>query len=74
MREDLEALGLTIQPFVAEDAEASAMLWRYTKEHGLSLADRACLALASRLSVPALTADRTWAGLDIEPVSVRVIR
>jgi PIN domain nuclease of toxin-antitoxin system len=74
LREDLEALGLSIQPFVAGDAEVSAMLWRYTREHGLSLADRACLALASRLSVPALTADRIWAGLEIEPISVRVIR
>ncbi len=44
-----------------------------TRAHGLSLGDRACLALAQRLGVPALTADRKWSGLDIG-VEVRLIR
>jgi ribonuclease VapC len=44
-----------------------------TRAHGLSLGDRACLALAQRLGVPALTADRQWAHLDIG-VEVRLIR
>ena len=67
---DLEALGLTVLPFIAEDAEASGMLWSETHDRGLSLGDRACLALARRTGLPALTADRVWAelriGIDIQ--------
>ncbi len=32
---------------------------------GLSLGDRACLALAMSRAIPALSADRTWIQLDI---------
>ena len=74
LREDLEALGLTIAPFDVEDAEIAAALRRGTAELGLSLADRACLALASRLSIPALTTDSAWAELQLEAVFVRLIR
>lgn len=42
-----------------------------TRGLGLSLADRACLALAIRLAVPAFTADRMWADAGVE---VRMIR
>jgi PIN domain nuclease of toxin-antitoxin system len=44
-----------------------------TKAHGLSLADRACLALAKRLDLPVVTADRDWAGLDLG-ITVQLIR
>ena len=70
---DLEALGVSILPFIAEDAEASAVLWSATHRLGLSLGDRACLALARRLSLPALTADRAWAELQVG-IDIRVIR
>jgi len=58
LREDLEALGLVIAPFAIEDAEASALLHGETARFRLSLADQACLALSSKLAIPALTADR----------------
>lgn len=74
LREDLEALGLAITPFTIEDAETSALLRGQTAEFGLSLADRACLALSSRLAVPALTTDRTWSEMAIEAISVQLIR
>lgn len=74
LREDLEALGLTILPFDADDAESAAALWENTKGHGFSLADRACLALADKLSAQALTTDRVWKEPDIGTISVRVIR
>lgn len=73
LREDLEALGLAILPFTPEDAEASAQLWPRTRALGLSLGDRACLALALRLGLPALTADQAWEHLEVG-VDVRVVR
>jgi PIN domain nuclease of toxin-antitoxin system len=36
-----------------------------TQSAGLSLGDRACLALARARGLPALTADRAWAALDV---------
>jgi PIN domain nuclease of toxin-antitoxin system len=39
----------------------------------LSLADRACLALAERERLPVLTADRHWGSLDLG-IDVRLIR
>jgi ribonuclease VapC len=46
-----------------------------TREFGLSLGDRCCLALAAREKVPAITADAAW--LQAAPlvgVSVELIR
>ncbi len=39
----------------------AAALRPLTKHLGLSLGDRACLALSSQLKVPAITADKEWA-------------
>ena len=44
-----------------------ARLRPLTREAGLSLADGACLALATTLGSPALTADGAWAELDVGP-------
>jgi PIN domain nuclease of toxin-antitoxin system len=55
------AARVRIEPVTPEDAERAADLW--TEGPDLSLGDRLCLALAARLSVPALTADRAWDGL-----------
>lgn len=73
LREDLAALGLTIVPFTPEDAELTALLWPRTRALGLSLGDRACLALGQRLQLTALTADRSWTRLEL-PVDVQPIR
>ena len=69
----LDELGLRIIPFSAEQAEATAHLWEITRRHGLSLADRACLALAMERQAPVLTADRVWAELGLD-VDIRLIR
>ena len=50
--------------------EAGAMIV-YTRAYGLSHGDRACLALARHLDLPAVTADRDW-GKVAEAVGVRV--
>ena len=73
LRPDVEALGLKILPFTADDGEHAADLWPATREHGLSLGDRSCLALAHRLGLPAFTADRAWLDLDLG-VEVEAIR
>jgi PIN domain nuclease of toxin-antitoxin system len=71
--EALFVLGLRVEPFTLPDAQAAAGLWGRGRSLGLSLADRACLALASRLGAPAWTADQVWATGDLG-VAVRVIR
>ena len=73
MQADVEALGLEILPFNALDAERVALLYQPTQPQGLSLGDRACLALAQRLNLPALTADRAWGGLDLS-IEIQIIR
>ena len=70
---DLGTIGLGGIPFTANDAERSARIWSLSRHVGLSLGDRACISLAQRLGLPAITADRVWATLDLE-VEVRVIR
>ncbi|WP_086820805.1 type II toxin-antitoxin system VapC family toxin [Allokutzneria sp. NRRL B-24872] len=69
----LLALGVAVEPFTQDDAELAAALYSRTKQSGLSLGDRACLALAARLNAPALTADKAWAAADTD-VEVRLIR
>lgn len=66
-------MGVALIGFEADLAERVGELRAQTKRLGLSLADRACLALAEREMLPAVTADKTWrdAGLAIE---IRTIR
>ncbi len=74
MGEDLEALGVSFVGFGAEQARVAARMWPRTRPLGLGLADRACLATAVGLGVPALTADRPWEEVEWEGLSVEVIR
>jgi PIN domain nuclease of toxin-antitoxin system len=69
----VEGLGLTVTPFGRLDARLAASFYRHRS--GLSLGDRACLALARSLSSPAFTADRSWERwADDLGVDVRIIR
>lgn len=56
----LLSFDLVIEPVTRADAEAAAALWPAASQ--FSLADRLCLALATRLDADVLTADRAWAG------------
>ena len=66
-------LELRIIPFDEPQARIAARLRSITRRAGLSLGDRACLALGDRLGCPVVTADRIWASLDIG-VEIVVIR
>ncbi len=69
----LRDLDLRVHPFDETLALECAWLREPTRAAGLSLGDRACLALAKRLSLPALTADRGWGSLSVD-VTVQVVR
>ena len=43
----------------------AGLLRQSTRQFGPSLGDRACLALAGSLQLPALTGDRNWANVDV---------
>lgn len=66
----IRRLQLRVVPFDADQAQVVASLWKQTRSAGLSLGDRACLALALTLGVPAVTAEREWKRCD---VGVRLI-
>jgi PIN domain nuclease of toxin-antitoxin system len=54
---------IAVEPFTAADAIDVGRLRPLTRDAGLSLGDRACLALARRMEAPALTADTAWQGV-----------
>jgi ribonuclease VapC len=58
-------LNLRVIAFDEPQARAAARLRPVTRHAGLSLGDRACLALGNRLGCPVVTADRVWASLDV---------
>jgi len=66
-------LSLHIAAFDSEAAALAASFRRYTKQLGLSFADRACLALGLKTGFPVLTADRRWAEVPGQ-VKVELIR
>lgn len=73
IRENIAALNLKVVPFDEALALEAAGLHAATKDAGLSLGDRACLASARRLGVAALTTDRQWTRLRVG-VRVQVVR
>lgn len=69
----IAALHLDVRKFGEAEAMRAGHLRLPTRRFGLSLGDRACLALASALSLPVLTTDRAWTKLDIG-VEVKLVR
>jgi ribonuclease VapC len=69
----LAAMGFHIVAHDALLARRAGELRPLTRQLGLSLADRACLALAEHERLPVLTADRMWSMLDIG-IDIRLIR
>ncbi len=70
---DLAELDIVVCDVDRKQAETAGLLRRTTKFAGLSLGDRACLALAATLGGVAVTADRAWANLSLD-VEIQVVR
>jgi PIN domain nuclease of toxin-antitoxin system len=66
-------LDLEVIDFDVSQARVAGDLRSLTRAQGLSLGDRACLALAQALGLPAMTADRAWAGLAVG-IEIRTVR
>lgn len=59
----IDTLALEVVLFDERSARAVASLTASTRKAGLSLGDRACLALAIEIGAPAWTTDKAWKGL-----------
>ncbi|MDP2284652.1 MAG: type II toxin-antitoxin system VapC family toxin [Pseudohongiella sp.] len=69
----LRAMGLQIVSFDETQALLSGSLRTVTRARGLSLGDRACLALAQHLNAEVVTADNAWTRLEL-PLTITNIR
>lgn len=69
----VEKLGITIVPFTTSTAELAASLYPQTKPLGLSLGDRACLALGLEKNCEVYTTDKTWLSLTLS-IKITAIR
>lgn len=69
----ISAMGVAVVAHDLQLAQRTGELRPLTRRFGLSLADRACLALAEREGAPILTADRSWKSLDLG-IDIRFIR
>ena len=69
----LQSIALTTVDFDIALAQRTGELRAETRKRGLSLGDRACLSLAEREGVAAITADRSWIGA-IPGVEIRLFR
>ncbi|WP_422929687.1 type II toxin-antitoxin system VapC family toxin [Singulisphaera sp. PoT] len=69
----IDRLRIPVVTFDAEQARIVASLCTPTRRAGLSLGDRACLALGLKRQISVLTADRSWAKVDVG-LEIRFIR
>lgn len=69
----LLAFGFEICPFSEKQARTAAELVGITRRYGLSLGDRACLALALERKATVYTTDTAWKNLSLG-VDIEVIR
>lgn len=70
---ELLSVAEEVVPFTEEQAAITGALRASTMHLGLSLGDRACLALGIALGAEVYTAERVWAQLQL-PCAVHLIR
>ena len=73
LRENLELFMASSVDFSAALAIRAGELSVYTRSAGLSLGDRACLALAAEMGAIAWTTDRAWKKTKLD-VAIKLIR
>ncbi len=66
VHEVIEPLGLDYAAFDEEGALFAGMLRPASREAGLSLGDRACVALGNLSGLPVLTSDLAWNDLELD--------
>jgi PIN domain nuclease of toxin-antitoxin system len=71
--EDALKLVPSVQSFTSDQARIAGDLITTTEQYGLSLGDRACLALAIALNAPVYTTEQLWKNLKVG-VPIHVIR
>ena|ERR1035438_2309867 len=71
--EDALSTMTEVEPFTGEHARIAGDLISMTEKYGLSLGDRACLALAIALKAPVYTTEQAWRNLQVG-VPIHVIR
>lgn len=69
----MKPLAIRIRAFRENQAADIGRLRPLTRHRGLSLGDRACLALGRQTDLPILTADTKWIGLDLG-IDIRLVR
>ncbi len=75
IRAKIAELNIEVVPVTEEDGTAAGFLYFDTKEFGLSLGDRCCIAAGMRYDALILTADRPWKNANLEPVAnIELIR
>ena len=68
-------LHLSVVPFDERTAHTTGALRTATRGQGLSLGDRACLALSASRNAPALTTDKAWAHVgELVGIPVEMLR
>jgi PIN domain nuclease of toxin-antitoxin system len=68
----VDRLRIPVIPFEAGQAEAAASFWKLTRSAGLSLGDRACMALALKTGAPAFTTEKEWVKCDVGVQMVKI--
>ena len=73
MAYQIERLRIPVIPFDGEHAKLAASFWKQTRSVGMSLGDRACLALALHTGLPAYTTEEDWRKCDtgVQVVKIR---
>lgn len=74
IREIIAELRLDFRAHDTEAAYAAAALHEHTRQYGLGLGDRSCLALAISLGLPALTTDKEWAKVKVKGLTLEVLQ
>ena len=70
----LPEMPLSVIPVEEKLAYQAAPYDNYTRKFGLSLGDRVCLAAGWATGYTVLTADKTWKKINLDNVTIKLIR